>query len=110
MHKLSKEMRDCINACLACYASCLGTSMMHCLEQGGKHVEPEHFRLMMGCAEICRVSAHFMLIGTEHHKHTCRKCAEICTECAQSCEQLDGMQECVDICRRCAEACRQMAG
>ena len=70
MHKLSKEMRDCINACLACYASCLGTSMMHCLEQGGKHVEPEHFRLMMACAEICRVSAHFMLIGTEHHKHT----------------------------------------
>jgi hypothetical protein len=27
-------------------------------------VEPKHFRLMMACAEICRTSAHFMLLNT----------------------------------------------
>ena len=43
---------------------------------GGEHVAPPHFRLMMACAEICRTSAHFMLIGTPHHKHTCGECAE----------------------------------
>jgi len=41
------------------------TAMNYCLEMGGKHTEPAHFRLMMACAEMCRTSAHFMLIGTE---------------------------------------------
>ena len=31
----------------------------------------------MACAEIRRTSAHFMLIYTPHHKHTCAECAEI---------------------------------
>jgi hypothetical protein len=56
----------------------------------------------MTCAEICQTSANFMLIGTRHHKHTCRECAEICQECARSCEQGGGMDECVQACRRCA--------
>jgi hypothetical protein len=61
------------------------------------------------CAEICRTAAHFMLIGSRHHKHTCAECAEICEECARDCERLEGMQECVEACRRCAESCRKMA-
>jgi hypothetical protein len=73
MHQISQEMRACIDECLRCYQTCLGTAMTHCLEQGGKHTEPEHFRLMMACFEICRTAAHFMLIGTPHHKHTCRE-------------------------------------
>ncbi|WFU28548.1 four-helix bundle copper-binding protein [Bradyrhizobium sp. CB1717] len=76
--------------------SCLGTAMNHCLETGGKHVEPNHFRLMMACAEMCRTAAHFMLINTPHHRHTCGECAEICSEC-------------VAMCRSCAQSCRAMA-
>lgn len=64
MHQVSSEMRACIDACLHCYSTCLGTAMSHCLEAGGKHTEPWHFRLMMACAEICRTSVHFMLIGS----------------------------------------------
>lgn len=109
MHQMSTEMRACIEECLRCHSTCLGMAMNHCLEQGGKHVEPEHFKLMMACAEICQTSANFMLIGTRHHKHTCRECAEICTECAKSCEQVGGMDDCVQQCRRCAESCRKMA-
>jgi hypothetical protein len=109
MHHVSPEMQSCIDECLRCYSSCLSSAMSHCLEVGGRHVEPKHMRLMMACAEICRTSAHFMLIGTEHHKHTCRECAEICEECAQSCAELGGMDDCVAACRRCAESCRKMA-
>lgn len=69
MHQISPEMQDCIDECLRCYQTCLGMAMTHCLEQGGKHVEPGHFRLMMACAEICRTSANFMLIGTPHLRH-----------------------------------------
>ncbi|NKF32416.1 four-helix bundle copper-binding protein, partial [Pseudomonas sp. BGM005] len=76
MHEMDPTMQKCIDDCLRCYGVCLRTAMSHCLEAGGKHTEPAHFRLMMACAEICRTSAHFMLIGTDHHKHTCRECAE----------------------------------
>ena len=109
MYHVSKHMQSCIDDCLQCYQVCLGMAMNHCLETGGKHVEPQHFRLMMACAEICRTSAHFMLIGSEHHKHVCAECAEICEQCARDCERLEGMQKCAEACRRCAESCRKMA-
>ena len=83
--------------------------MTHCLETGGKHVEPKHFRLMMACAEICRTATHFILLSSPHHKHTCRECAEICHECAKDCERLGDMKECVEGCNRCAESCEKMA-
>jgi hypothetical protein len=110
MHKLDRDMQACIDECLKCYSVCLGAAMTHCLEQGGKHVEPRHFRLMSACAEICRTAAHFMLINSPHHRHVCKECAEICEECAGDCERLEDMKECVDACRRCAESCRRMAG
>lgn len=103
------KLQACIDACLNCYATCLGTAMNHCLEAGGKHVEPPHFRLMMACSEICRTAAHFMLLNTPHHKHTCRECAEICSECARDCERIGEMQDCVEACRRCAQSCQAMA-
>lgn len=109
MQAMSSEMQKCIHACLGCYQTCLGTAMQHCLVMGGQHVEPHHFRLMMACAEICRTSAHFMLLGTPHHKHTCRECAEICTECADDCERIGDMKACVEACRHCADRCREMA-
>jgi hypothetical protein len=84
-------------------------AMTHCLETGGKHVEPAHFRLMMACAEICRTSAHIMLLNSPHHKHVCRECAEICTECAKDCERIGDMDDCVRACKSCAASCRAMA-
>ncbi|MBB5538242.1 ferredoxin [Rhizobium giardinii] len=82
-HHQPPEMKTCIDNCLACYRECLSTATNHCLEMGGKHTEPLHFRLMMACAEICRTSAHFMLIGSEPHRHVCRERAEICTQCTE---------------------------
>ncbi|WP_169680379.1 four-helix bundle copper-binding protein [Rhizobium sp. 57MFTsu3.2] len=109
MHHQSEEMKRCIETCLACYKECLSMAMTHCLEMGGEHTKPDHFRLMMACAEMCRTSAHFMLLGTPHHKHTCRECAEICRECAADCERIGDMESCVDACRSCAESCEKMA-
>ncbi|WP_332304454.1 four-helix bundle copper-binding protein [Rhizobium sp. GR12] len=109
MRHISPDQQACIDDCLACYATCLSTAMNHCLEKGGRHVEPKHFRLMMSCVSICQTAAHFMLIGSRHHKHVCRECAEICEECANDCEALGDMRECVDACAKCAESCRKMA-
>jgi hypothetical protein len=109
MHHTDAAMQACIDNCLKCYSVCTGMAMNHCLEAGGKHTEPAHLKLMMACAEMCRTSAHFMLIGTPHHKHTCRECAEICRECAEDCERVGDMDECVRACRACAESCEKMA-
>jgi len=108
-HRIDSAMNDCVEGCLRCYSVCLGSAMHHCLETRGRHFAPPHFRLMMACVEICRTSAHFMLLGSSHHKHTCRECAEICAECADDCECLGGMEACVQACRRCAESCGAMA-
>jgi hypothetical protein len=89
------EMARCVELCLKCASTCLGTAMNQCLEEGGEHTAPEHFRLMMTCAEICRTAAHLMLLNTPHHKTTCRECAEICNECADDCARIGGMDECV---------------
>ncbi|GAB3343026.1 hypothetical protein GCM10027565_46430 [Bordetella tumulicola] len=73
------------------------------------HVQPTHFRLMMGCAELCRTAAHMMLVRVENHKFVCGACAVICEDCARSCEGLDGMADCARMCKECAEQCDQMA-
>ena len=109
MQHQSPQMQSCIQECLTCYSTCLGMLTSHCLQAGGKHMEAGHVRLMMACAEMCRASAAMMLIGTEHHKNTCRECAEVCEACAQRCEQVGDMDECVRQCRACAESCRKMA-
>ncbi len=102
------SMQQCIDDCLHCYRICLQTAMNECLETGGRHIEPEHFRLMTGCAEICRTAAHFMLTRTHLHGYVCGACAEICNACAESCSQLGNMDECVQACHSCEQSCRAM--
>lgn len=108
-HHLTDEMRSCIEACLACGTTCLSDAIGHCLEKGGRHTEPTHFKLMLDCADICQTAANFMARGSDHHRHICRECAEICRACAASCEELGDMDECVAACRRCADECEKMA-
>ncbi|GAB4466492.1 MAG: four-helix bundle copper-binding protein [Armatimonadaceae bacterium] len=109
MPKPTPEMQQCIEECQNCHRVCLTTAANHCLEAGGKHVEPVHYRTMLDCAEICETSANFMMRSSTLHTHVCRACAEVCEECARSCEEVGDMPECVEACRRCAESCRKMA-
>jgi hypothetical protein len=103
------SMQDCIEACSHCHQVCLQTAMNHCLEAGGKHVEADHFRLMISCAEICQASANFQLSSSPFHRRLCGLCADICEACAVDCEKVGAMDECVAACKACAESCRQMA-
>jgi hypothetical protein len=107
--KPSPELVRCIARCTACHETCLQGAARHCLEQGGAHVAPQHFRLMLACAEICRTSAAIMSIGVPQHRSVCAACAEICIACAQSCDAIDGMEACAEACRECAKSCAAMA-
>jgi hypothetical protein len=112
MTQITSEMRQCINACLSCYASCRETKS-HCLDMGGKHAAREHQTLLSDCAEACFTSADFMLRGSKHHQRYCEICAELCQDCARDCERMAGgdqtMLRCVESCRQCADTCRRMA-
>lgn len=99
----------CIEACYACARHCLETVMQVCLPAGGKHTDPAHFGLMLGCAQICRATAEFMSTSGVLHGKVCGVCAEICEACAHSCAEIGGMDDCVTACRHCAELCRRMA-
>ena len=104
------DMQSCIDACSHCHQICLESAMNQCLETGGKHVEAEHFRLMINCAEICQTSANFMLSGSDFSDQVCSVCAEICEACADNCDQVGDMDDCVEACRECAQSCREMSG
>lgn len=101
---------DSIDACTLCAQICLQTAMNHCLDMGGEHVAPPHFRLMMDCAEVCQLSARLQLSGSEFAEEFCALCAEVCLACADSCDNLDGMDDCAQACRDCAASCETMSG
>lgn len=105
----SAQLQACIVDCLECYSLCRQEAMNRCLEAGGRHVHPDHFRLMEDCAEICRTAADFMLRSSAFHAKVCAVCAEICEACARSCEALGGMATCARACRGCAQSCRRLA-
>lgn len=110
-HAINEAMRRCIEHCQSCHATCVET-VAYCLQQGGRHTEASHVRLMLDCAEICQTSANFMLRGSDLHTRTCGVCAEVCERCAEDCERMGDdarMKACAEMCRRCAASCRDMS-
>lgn len=107
-HHTDSEMQRCIENCTACHGVCVET-ISHCLMLGGEHASANHIRLLMDCAEICQLSANFMLRGSGRHEKTCGVCAEICSDCATECERMgkddETMRRCAEFCRRCAASC-----
>lgn len=103
------ELQACIVDCLECYSVCKQAAMNQCLEAGGRYIDAQNFRLMGDCAEICRTAADFMLASSVFYPRLCGLCAEVCEACAQSCEEIGGLEGCVRACRGCAASCRRMA-
>jgi hypothetical protein len=100
---------SCVDVCWDCHKICLSTALGHCLETGGKHTEPEHFRLMIACAEVCRSCAELQLGASAFAMSLCGLCADVCARCADSCADVGGMEDCVAACRACAASCAAMA-
>ncbi len=111
--QMNDTLTQCIQDCMDCHRACI-TTMTHCLGRGGDHAAPVHIRALTDCAEICLLSAHYMLRDSHFHHHTCAVCALVCAACGDSCENLsDGdrwMDDCAKLCWHCAESCQQMAG
>lgn len=107
---MESMMEECIANCIECEHVCLET-ITYCLEKGGAYADASHIRILMDCAEICRMSSSFMMRDSEFHMRTCLVCAEICAPCGESCEAFSDdpqLERCAEICLICAESCTNM--
>lgn len=102
------HLESCAAACSHCAKVCLKTLHTSCLQLGGIHVRLEHVQLMTDCVMICNLAADFMIRQSARHLDICTICADLCEECATDCESMTGMEECAHACRQCADSCRSM--
>jgi hypothetical protein len=110
--QLNREIKQCLDDCQNCHAICLATSQ-YCLTTGGRHAEATHIRTLLDCAAICEISMDFMLRQSQFQNQMCTLCADICRQCADSCDSFgndQAMKNCANMCRQCAQSCDAMAG
>ena len=103
-------LQHSVTEALTCHRICEET-ITHCLHTGGAHADSDHIRMMMDCADICRVASDYMVRGSQFTSAIAALCADICEACAADCERFHDdaqMVACAQACRRCAQSCRQM--
>ena len=104
-------VQACIEECLNCHATCI-MAAQYCLAEGGELADIDLVSVLMDCAEICQVSANFLLRGSPYHVITCAACAELCRACEEACRGVTGNEQlahCADECASCAEHCERMS-
>jgi hypothetical protein len=107
---MTKEMQDCVDACMSCHTTCEET-MSSCLQMGGQ-AQMQIMRTLMDCAEMTRMCADMMMRRSPMAAEMCALCARACEMCAEACMSMPDdpqMMRCADACRRCAKTCRTMA-
>jgi hypothetical protein len=108
---MTKQMQDCVEACMACHSMCEET-MSSCLQMGGQS-QMQIMRALIDCTDITRMCADMTMRRSPMMAEMCRMCARACDLCAEACMAMpedEQMMRCAEACRRCAEACRAMAG
>jgi hypothetical protein len=105
------NMENCIKECMECHKVCVETAA-YLLHQQNVQDHTSHLILLADCAEICQISANFMLRRSDNHHLTCGICADICKRCEEECEKWPDdkqIRHCADICRSCFASCQAMA-
>ncbi|MFF4502482.1 four-helix bundle copper-binding protein [Streptomyces sp. NPDC001401] len=111
MTAMSKEMQDCVQACMSCHAVCEET-MSSCMQMGGAP-SMQIMRALMDCSEMTRMCADMMMRRSPMSAEMCAMCAKACDMCAEACMSMPDdpqMMRCAEACRRTAEMCRAMSG
>lgn len=100
-HQMSADpMAECAKTC--------HETLTYCLEQGGEHVESDHLKAMLDCADICTWTATLHQRQSPLAEAAMELCAQACKTCEESCGQFEGdetMQACAEACRTCYEHC-----
>ena len=99
-----------INACKTCADLC-DRCAASCQNEPNPGMLQRCIALDIDCAAFCRLTASFMVRGSEFCDLVCEDCAELCGACAEECtkHQMNYCQKCADACRKCMEECLTMS-
>jgi hypothetical protein len=105
---LSDEAKACIDACSACHDVCMETTAWLRMQGPG---DEGQIGGLLDCAELCRLTANFLMRDSPLHSMACFLCADACRHAARDCERFDEdrMRKTAEACRRTADHCRRSA-
>lgn len=107
----ARHLRDAVEACTEARSTCLRTAT-YCIETGGRHLKPDHLRLLMDAAEVAGLHAGFLLRGSQYRDHTAAAAIAVLRAAAADCDGFEGdghMLHCAEACRRAADSCEDPA-
>lgn len=108
VHK-TREAEQAINDTLICASICLETAV-HALDRDHS---AEHIRSLLDCAELCQMTANFLLRGSPAADAVVAVCGDVARRCAESCEEVAAQDEemgrCAEACRRTQRSCGELA-
>lgn len=92
-----------MQACERCSAACLSEEEVKQLRGC--------IQMNVLCADICLLSARYLIRQSGFEAEVCDLCKRICEACAEECEQhqMEHCQHCAKACRSCAIACGEMS-
>ncbi len=102
---LPEGLRACVRNCLTRAEACMQAAMDWCLDSGNSQFDERTFRLLLSCADLCKVTATFIRRQVPQHVAICITCADVCTACEQSFESSAGLEELTEACQQCATCC-----
>jgi len=75
------------------------------------HGDEGQIGALLDCAELCRMTANFLVRDSPLHSMACILCADACHRAARDCERFDDarMRQVAEACRRTADRCRRIA-
>jgi hypothetical protein len=104
---LSEEERRCIELCNEAAEVC-----EWCADECVREEDMEEcLRLCRDVADVASLHARFMARGSAYSGSLAETCAELCEVCAYECakHEHDHCLVCADVLTECAESCRSMA-
>jgi len=109
MMEVTKETRECVQACLDCH-NCCTQMIAACME--ADHCDSKTMKMLMDCAQMCQMCAGLMLRGSDMSGKMCAMCVEMCNACALACETMAKgnarLMQCAKACRACADMCMRL--
>ncbi len=114
MMSVSQQQMDfvdkTIESCKDCRDICT-ESIFHCIRVGGELSQMDVLGVLMDCAEICKMSEHFMLRGSPYFRRMVPSVVQVCESTAKMCDTIREdafLSTCASSCRRCAENLSQI--
>ena len=98
---------SCALDCKKCAAMCEKT-LDYCQKKGGAHAAADHIRTMKDCITMCKTSDELNNRHSSYVSQVKKICAQICADCAASCEKLKdaNLKDCIAECKKCSNCCK----